>query len=459
MFLAITTTYQPATDLGHLLHKHPTRAQTHALPFGQAHIFYAEAQTARCTAVLLLDVDPVRLVRRQRGEFALSQYVNDRPYAASSFLSTAIAQVYGSALNGRSRERQALADSAIPLQARIAAVPARGGGRLLHQLFEPLGYEVEAQGHALDARFPEWGASRYFTVTLRGEKRLAELLTHLYVLAPVLDDDKHYYVGEDEIEKLMQRGEGWLAAHPYRDLIVRRYLKHRRALVQEALGQLVEEEETAADPAQLDEEEALVEAPLNLHEQRLQAVLEALKESGATRALDLGCGEGRLLQRLANEPQFREIVGVDVSVQALERAAQRLKGAAAQRVTLLQSALTYCDRRLAGYEAAALVEVIEHIEPGRLPALERAVFEAARPQTVVVTTPNAEYNALFPSLPAGRFRHRDHRFEWTREEFRQWAEHVAGRFGYRATLQPIGPVNEAHGSPSQMAVFQREETS
>src|SRR5215204_5420209 len=139
MLLTITTTHQPATDLGYLLHKNPARAQHFALSFGAAHVFYPEANTGRCTAALVLDVDPVGLVRGRRGPEGegglLMQYVNDRPYVASSFLSVAMADVFGTAMTGRSKERQELADTALPLEARLATVPCRGGDDLLRRLF------------------------------------------------------------------------------------------------------------------------------------------------------------------------------------------------------------------------------------------------------------------------------------------------------------------------------------
>jgi 3' terminal RNA ribose 2'-O-methyltransferase Hen1 len=460
VLLTISTTHRPATDLGYLLHKHPGRLQSFPLNFGQAHVFYPEATDERCTAALLLDVDPVALVRRDgaRGGFALDQYVNDRPYVASSFLSVAIGEVYGSALQGKSRERAELASRPLPLAARLAVLPCRGGESLLRGLFEPLGYVVAAQRHTLDARFPEWGESRYFTVDLSATTRLGELLAHLTVLVPVLDDDKHYWVGEDELEKLLRRGKGWLETHPARDLIAERYLMRKRGLVREAIARLAGDEEADPDLAAeaRDREEEAIEKPISLHTRRLETVTQVLQLSGAARVLDLGCGEGKLIRRLLEEPQFREIVGVDVSARALEIAVRRLKldrPPARGHVTLLHGALTYRDRRLAGYDAAAAVEVIEHLEPSRLAAFERALFEFARPGTVVVTTPNADYNVLFPGLPAGRLRHRDHRFEWTRAEFRDWAARVSDRFGYAVRCEGIGPEDEVHGSPTQMAIF------
>ncbi|MDP9353246.1 MAG: 3' terminal RNA ribose 2'-O-methyltransferase Hen1, partial [Chloroflexota bacterium] len=253
MLLTITTTNQPATDLGYLLSKHPDRVQSFGLAFGKAHVFYPEATPERCTAALLLDVDPIGLVRGKPGSegASLEQYVNDRPYVASSLLSVALSDVFRSAMAGRSKEREALAQSPIPLQARLAVVPCRGGEAFLRRLFEPLGYAVSAERRPLDERFPEWGESPYFTVTLEATCRLSELLTHLYVLVPVLDDEKHYYVGDEEVEKLLRRGDGWLGAHPERELIVQRYLKHQKNLARTALSRLMQEE--GADPGASEE--------------------------------------------------------------------------------------------------------------------------------------------------------------------------------------------------------------
>jgi 3' terminal RNA ribose 2'-O-methyltransferase Hen1 len=466
MLLTLTTTHEPATDLGYLLHKNPAKIQTFELTFGKAHVFYPEATQARCTAVLLLDVDPIGLVRGRRDSsfesFALGQYVTDRPYAASSFLSVAIARLFGSALAGRSRGRQALADASMPLIARIAALPCRGGERFLRSLFEPLGYAVTATRHPLDDHYPDWGDSPYFTVEISGHCPLSVLLTHLYVLIPVLDDDKHYWVGEAEVEKLLRHGEGWLAEHPQREAIVSRYLKHRRSLMRETLARLSDEDQ--ADPdAQVDahsQAEEAIETRISLNEERLDAVVATLKASGAKRVLDLGCGEGKLLSALLADKQFEEIVGLDVSSRTLERAADRLHldrlpQRQRDRIKLIQGSLTYRDKRLEGFDAAAVVEVVEHLDPSRLAAFARVLFECARPGTIVLTTPNAEYNVRFEGLAAGELRHKDHRFEWTRAEFQKWSEDVANRFGYTVRLVPIGPSAPDVGSPTQMAVFTR----
>jgi 3' terminal RNA ribose 2'-O-methyltransferase Hen1 len=468
MLLTITTTHRPANDLGYLLHKHPERFQSFDLSFGKAHVFYTKATAEETTACLLLDVDPVGMVRGKNPDqnFLLGQYVNDRPYAASSFLSVAISQVFGSALQGRCRDRPELAATAISLTARIEVLPVRGGERFLKGVFEPLGYEVEAVRFPLDDRFPDWGDSPYFSVSIRKMTTLADLLTHLYVLIPVFDNRKHYFVGEDEIEKLLAKGEGWLARHPEKDEITRRYLRFQPSLYRMALARLVQEEEPVeAEENELRPQEKLeetLEKPLSLNEQRMGAVVAALRASGAKRVLDLGCGAGALIRQLLKDKQFREIVGMDVSIRSLEAGQRRLKldrlpTSQAHRVKLIHGSLMYRDKRLEGFDAAAVVEVVEHLDPPRLSAFERVLFEFARPRTVVLTTPNREYNVTWDTLPAGKLRHPDHRFEWTRLEFQDRAQRLAERFRYTVKFLPVGLEHQEFGPPTQMAVFQQQE--
>jgi 3' terminal RNA ribose 2'-O-methyltransferase Hen1 len=462
MLLTLTTTHRPATDLGFLLRKHPERPQSFDVGFGTAHVLYPEATEERCTAALILDIDPIALVRGRRREGGgsegglLTQYVNDRPYAASSFLSVALSRVFGSAMGGRSEARDELAAQAIPLAARIVPLDCRSGLEFVVRLFAPLGYEV-AGAPILDRRGEP---SRYCDVTVSGTVPLAQLLTHLYVLIPVLDDEKHYWVGDDEIDKLLRKGEGWLPQHPERELITRRYLKHGRRLTRMALERLAELDDAAVpddDETATPALEAL-EQPLRLNDQRMERVVQVLREAGARSVLDLGCGAGRLIRELLGERQFERIVGVDASTRDLEMARDRLRldrlpERQRDRVTLLQGALTYRDKRLAGFDAAAVVEVIEHIDPPLLAAFAEALFDAARPKTIVLTTPNVEYNARFEALHGKELRHSDHRFEWTRAEFEAWARAVAERFGYAVRFEGIGEADPALGPPTQMGVF------
>jgi len=316
VLFTITTTRAPATDLGYLLHKHPDRPQSFEVASGTAHVFYPEAAPERCTAALLLDIDPIALVRgHKNGE--LTQYVNDRPYAAASMLAVAIKEAFRTALAGRCDARPDLAAEPIPLAIEVTALRCRGGPELTHRVFAPLGWTVDTRTQPFTPR--EWGDSPYLGLRLTGQARLADALNHLYVLLPVLDDAKHYWVSTEEVDKLIRAGGGWLA----------------------------------------------------------------------------------------------------------------------------------------GLDAAVLMEVIEHLDPERIPALERVVFGHAAPATVIVTTPNAEYNPHFATLPPAAFRHGDHRFEWTRAQFRGWANQTAIAYGYRARFLPVGPEDPRDGPPTQLAVFTR----
>ncbi len=473
MLLTISTTHRPAGDLGYLLHKHPGRVQSFPLSVGTAHVFYPTCDDDACTAALLLEVDPISLVRGKGGERTLDQYVNDRPYVASSMLSVAISQVFGTALAGNCKSHPELVQTPIPLTARLPALTCRGGDALVRRLFEPLGYQVATTTRALDTQFPEWGEAPAMAVEIAAEKTLCDLLTHLYVLIPVLDNDKHYWVGDDEVEKLLRHGEGWLGTHPERDLIAKRYLKYQRNLADEALRQLREQDGESAEGIEAerpdDPREEAGERRLSLHQQRHGSVVSVLQARGARSVVDLGCGEGRLIRELLRVPAFERIVGMDVSHRTLQTAADRLRlermpALQRRRVELIHGSLTYRDARLEGFDAAVLCEVIEHLDPARLTALERVVFEAARPALVIVTTPNREYNVMWEELPGGALRHRDHRFEWTRAEFQAWAADVCSRFGYACEFRGIGelgmtPDGIEVGTPTQMGVFTKSAVS
>lgn len=369
-------------------------------------------------------------------------------------------------MRGVCKSRPERAAEPLPLRVEIPALPARGGPDLVRRLFEPLGWTVDVEAVPLDTAFPEWGDSRYVRLVLESETlTLSNALRHLYVLLPVLDDAKHYWVAPDEVDKLLRAGAGWLPGHPEHKLITSRYLSRRWSLTREAMDRLELIRLAETDDSEVEEIDNAVEAeaerepkptPLAVH--RREAILTALRDHAAARVLDLGCGEGHLVRELLREPRFTEIVGVDVSVRALTIASRRLKldrmgERQAARVRLFQGSLAYTDKRLKGYDAAVLSEVIEHLDLPRLPALEYAVFGSARPRTVVVTTPNVEYNVRWETLPAGHVRHRDHRFEWTRGEFRAWAGAVAERHGYDVEFRPVGPDDPEVGPPTQLALF------
>lgn len=462
MLLTISTTHSPATDLGFLLHKHPDRFQSIDLAIGKTHIFYPESSKDRTTVALLLDMDPIDMVRSKRKYnrkgFSLGQYVNDRSYVASSFLSVALSKAFSTAMNGKCSKKPGLVDVKMPFEIKIAVLSApKGGGILIKSFFEPLGYQVDLDRHRLDDKFRNWGESNYFTVDLSHTITLKELLSHLYVLIPALDNNKHYYVSDDEIRKLLEKGKGWLDDHPEKEQIIHRYLIHLNSLSEEALNRLNDGEDFSA-ASEEEPEGAIQKKEQTLHQQRLTLVLEHLKKSGAESVIDLGCGEGKLLRMLLKDKQFSRITGMDVSYTELSKAKAKLHfeemaPMQKERIQLFQGALTYKDKRLEGFDAAAIVEVIEHLDEARLQSFERVVFEFAKPKTVIVTTPNSEYNALFKNMEPDAKRHSDHRFEWTRKQFEAWATRVAEKNNYKVDFLSIGPVEEMVGSPSQMAIF------
>lgn len=462
MLLTISTTYFPADDLSFLLHKHPKKIQSVEIAAGKAHIFYPEVTAQKCTAALLLDLDPVALVRSgspKGNDFALEQYVNDRPYVSSSFMSAAIAKAYSSALNGRCKDRPELVSVPMTFTVKLSVLPVKGGESTLRSLFEPLGYHVNAEQHMLDTTYPEWGNSRYFTVELINQLTLQQLLSHLYVLIPVCDNDKHYWVTEEEVEKLLSKGKDWLETHPQKEMIINRYLKNQRTLTNQALGVLLRKDDAEEKVEnELNIDETVEEPQLRIHDLRLQTAKDELLLAGARRVADLGCGEGKLIKLLLAESQFDYIMGMDVSYRSLEIARGRLKlerMSELKRLRLIHGSLTYRDKRLEGFDGAALIEVIEHLDEPRLTSLERSVFEFARPGVVVITTPNADYNIRFTDYQEGKMRHADHRFEWTRKEFVTWATNLAVKYEYNVVFKNVGEVDPEVGSLSQMAVFKK----
>ena len=438
-------------EFSFLLHKHPAGVHSKDTNFGTAHVFY----THPTRVSLLLQVDPLSLTRRGGAHaFALKPYVNDRGYVASSFLSVALNLVFRTAMAGRCPKHPELVDKEFAFQVSFPVLPSRGGARVLEKLFTPMGYEVESSPIPLDPEYPEWGNSSYYNVVLKVTSRLQDLLRHLYVLIPVLDNEKHYWVGSDEVSKLLAKGDTWLAEHPEKEMIAHRYLKQRRGLARQALDVL---QESTDDPIEAEDiSEEVTEQKIGLHQQRLETVSQKLLESGASVVGDLGCGEGKLLRYLLKGKGVERIVAMDVCLDALHKAEsslERLHPKKREKIELLHGSLVYNDERLNEVEAACLVEVIEHLEPDRLERVAANLFQRLKPQTLILTTPNREYNAVWESLPAGKFRHSDHRFEWTREEFRQWVNEVKN--DYQVTIEGIGEAHPDYGCPTQMAVFTR----
>ncbi|MDR1546497.1 MAG: 3' terminal RNA ribose 2'-O-methyltransferase Hen1 [Deltaproteobacteria bacterium] len=459
MLLTIACEGPGAEDLSYLLHKSPFKVQRFPLAFGQAVVFYPEYSAERVCAALMLDVDPLALARDQRRALGLPDYVSDRPYSSSSFMSVALARVFGSALGGRCPQRPEAVGRLLDLTVEAAMLPCRreSDREVLTSIFAHLGCEAVLTPAEADSASAEWCGVPYFNLRVRARTTLTDLLKRLYVLLPVSDGRKHYYIGRDEVEKLLRHGEGWLTELPEREFVARRYLRRAAQLVKLALERLDDGQGGAEEEPQ-DEAGTPIEVSekASLDKRRMAAILAALARSGASSVIDLGCGEGRLLSRLARAKEFQRVAGLDVSLKTLERAQKRLTRIFRRlpdKVTLLHGSVVYLDERLRGYDAAVCQEVVEHLEPHRLPVFAQILFGEMRPKTVAVTTPNREWNVKFANLPANGLRHADHRFEFSRAEFAQWAETTARRHGYRVELDELGELDDQLGRPTLMGIF------
>lgn len=449
MHLSISTTHKPATDLGFLLYKHPKKLHTRGTSFSTNHCFFSEATDDLCTANLWVNV-------RELQEFELyrrfnnfeNPFINDRPYVAGSLMSTAMSEMFRTAMSGSCRERPELARSPIPLTIEVATVRCEDGIDFIKGIFEPLGYQVDLESYLLDEAFPNWGSSPYFKLRLQTNKELYLVLRQLFILLPVLDNQKHYWVDEAEQEKIIKMGEGWLQAHPMFSKIVSRYLKNLQSLAVEVKKHFALDENLTTKARNKEEQ---LEQKIHLNTLRMDYVAELLKDHQVRTVGDLGCGEGKLIERLLQNSDITEIRAFEVSIDELEKAQQRIAELKQlERVKFFNSSVLYLDHRTKDLDAVVLVEVIEHLEEVRLPVLAANVFKYMEPSMVVITTPNFEFNQRFETKG---FRHPDHRFEWTREEFKSWCEVQAQKYGYTFKIDFIGEVDSALGGPTQVGVF------
>jgi 3' terminal RNA ribose 2'-O-methyltransferase Hen1 len=452
MFISMTTTYVPATDLGYLLHKHPDKMHKRTSSQSVNYCFFSEASVERCTVNLVLDIGLSHSYgfSKERPKPNYNPHVNDRPYVAGSIMSVALNDMFRSAFNGQSKEKPELSRTEIPLEISIATVSCADGEAFIRGIFEPLGYQVDISGFQYDEEFPEWGQSPYFVLNLKANKQISVVLKQLYVLLPVLDDSKHYWIEMTEKDRLLKMGEGWLASHPLVEVITKRALKHLGSLSSEALNQLGHIEPLLMKKASNEES---LEKTVGINDLRMQRVLEILEQENVNSVIDCGCGEGKLIEKLLGETRIPLIKGFDVGLESLEAAKRRIDhGSKEARVQLIHGSLVYLDDRLLGSEAIVLMEVIEHIDPSRLETMEKNIFGFVGSPLVVVTTPNFEYNQKFAIRG---FRHPDHRFEWTRSQFSNWCQGIGSRFKYSFDIQFVGAEDQALGSPTQIGVFKK----
>lgn len=467
MLLTITTENERAEELSYLLHKSPDKLQSFDITGGKAHVFYPEYTKTKCSVSLLLEIDTIELIRNIRlpdNGFMLKNYINDRPYVASSFTSHSIATVFSSAMNGKCSLKPELIEVEMSFEVNISLLKIKGGNsEWINRIFVPLGYEVEYKRHVLNENFPKWGESNYYSLKLKNKLTLQKLLSQLYVLLPVFDYEKHYFISTNEIDKLLEKGRDWLITHPEKEMITKRYLNNLKKYYNPALERLKDDNEEDIYQEDLEKlNEAEIEKKLSLNKQRLKAVFDKVKDSGFNSIMDLGCGEGKLLKMLLKDSKFSKITGMDVSFSELQKAKDNLyydnlSDKQKERINLFQGSLIYKDERLKNHQIATVIEVIEHIELDMLRSFEKILFSYLEPQMIVITTPNSEYNKKYEKLSQESFRHHDHRFEWNRKEFLEWLNYIKDKYNYGFEVFEIGDIDKELGSPTQMAVLKTGE--
>lgn len=498
MQLAIKATGEGAKMLSFLLSKNPQNLYDRSEKGYRVRLTYTVFTDTEVEAVLIVTPDPVELVKNSPDVYDITQYINDREFVTSSLFCSYARSALGTALNGRPKEEYSeWVNHAFNLTISFGPVASDLPDAVINDLFEYLGYEVTIERGQADYRFQLKERSSARFISISGLSTVQAALKQLFVLIPVLDNYKHYYLSEQEIDKLQRYGEGWLDRHPLRELIIKRSLRFQDLIDQAALiygdkrweqpaegynvwkpavgreeiaktaeikgiEELEELEELdGIDEAErLDGESARESAPfVSLNEQRYQAIVKIVENIPAKQTLvDFGAGEGKLSVRLGFIPGVKEILAVEPTERAQLRAIERFDKAARREAFVkpipVWGSLFYYDERLRCKDVMILCEVIEHIDEYRLPGTMECLFKEYQPKTLIVTTPNAEYNAFY-QMPE-KMRHKDHRFEWTRQEFSEWCNGWANLYPYEVQIEGIGDQTEEYGQPTQTAIFTRQ---
>ncbi|HWO95040.1 MAG TPA: 3' terminal RNA ribose 2'-O-methyltransferase Hen1 [Bacillus sp. (in: firmicutes)] len=454
MQLSMKVVGEGAENLSRLLAKNPNNLYDREEKGNRTRLVFTSSNEREAEAVIFVTPDPVELVRNSPGIFDITQYINDREFAVSSLFCSYIRTALGTALNGKPKEEFIeWVDHPFNMEVGFGPVASHLSDQTIRELFEPLGYLIEIERGEADYSFnlKQKSSARY--LKLKGQITVQQALRHLFILIPVLDNYKHYFIDEKEIEKIQRYGEGWLDEHPLRSYIIEQSLRFKELINKVPISSSIVTENKVNDD---------VSAPpkIRLNEQRYQAIIDKVESLPLNqKVVDFGSGEGKLSVRLGMVPNVQEILAVEPSESSQLRALERFEKAAGKDQfvcpTPIWGSLFYYDERLRGKDIIILCEVIEHIDEFRLPNIMKTIFGEYRPNALIVTTPNHEYNAVYDMDE--NMRHADHRFEWTRGEFKDWCETWIAKFPYSMQLQGIGQEHEEYGFPTQMCTFVRKE--
>ncbi|WP_141431100.1 3' terminal RNA ribose 2'-O-methyltransferase Hen1 [Bacillus sp. 03113] len=450
MQLSVKAVGDGAKILSYLIAKNPYNLYDRDEKSNRVRLVYTVFDEKEVEVVIFVTPDPVELVRNSANAFDITQYINDREFAVSSLFCTNIRKALGTALNGKPKEEyQKWVNHPFELHMNFGPVASHLSDENIVELLHPLGYIVEIERGETNYSFELKQRSSSRFIHLKGQQTIQQALRHLFILIPVIDNYKHYFIDEHEIEKLVRYGEGWLDSHPLREYIIKQSLRFSELINQfPSLAKKDDEEEHSSAPK------------VRLNELRYQAVVEKIKSlSQRASIVDFGSGEGKLSVRLSNIPDVKEVLAVEPSETAQLRAIQRFEKASYNQThvspTPILGSLFYYDERLLNKDVMILCEVIEHIDEYRLPNIMKTIFREYQPKTLIVTTPNREYNEVYAMDEI--VRHSDHRFEWTRQEFKSKCETWIKNVLYSMEFEGIGLEHEEYGHPTQMCTFVRKE--
>jgi 3' terminal RNA ribose 2'-O-methyltransferase Hen1 len=445
MQLSLTVRGSNADVVSYLIAKNPNNPYERDEKGFKVRLVYPKFSKEEIQFVIYVKPDPIDLVRNSSDLYDITHYINDREFAVSSLFITTIRKALGTALNGKPDEEYLeWVGHEFEIELSFGPVATDLRDKEIVDLFEPIGYKVEIERGVSNIR--EKSSAGF--VTLSGRQSVQSALKHVSILIPVIDNYKHYFLDEREVEKLDRYGEGWLEEHPMKQMIVKRALRFNALISQ---SQFYEKKQRNSN---YDEN-----PKVRLNDLRYEHILNYIKTLPQRETIvDLGAGEGRLSVQLGFLEGVKEILSIEPSNKSRIRAIERFQQVNTKEGYVepqsLSGSLFYFDSRLQNKDVIVLCEVIEHIEEDRLPKIFDTILNDYCPKTLIVTTPNQEYNVLYEM--DDEMRHDDHRFEWTRPQFVQNVESWTEQTPYQVSIQGIGEEHEAYGHPTQMAIFRRE---
>jgi 3' terminal RNA ribose 2'-O-methyltransferase Hen1 len=447
MQLSLTVRGSGAEAVSYLIAKNPNNLYERNEKGFKVRLVYPTFTKEEVQFVIYVKPDPIDLVRNTADSYDITHYINDREFAVSSLFITTIRKALGTALNGKPDEAYAeWVDHPFEIELSFGPVSTDLRDHELAELFEPIGYQVDIQRGVSVLR--EKSSARF--VTISGSQTVQNALKHVSILIPVIDNYKHYFLDEREVEKLDRYGEGWLESHPLKQLIVKRALRFNALISQSKYFGKKQHTSNQNENRRI-----------RLNDIRYEAILKVIQSLEHKETIvDLGAGEGKLSVQLGFLGGVKEILSIEPSnksrIKAIERFEQVNTKEAYVEPKSLAGSLFYFDSRLQNKDIIILCEVIEHIDEERLPKIFETILNDYRPKTFIVTTPNKEYNILYEM--SENLRHDDHRFEWTRAEFFQMMREWSAKSPYQISIQGIGEEHSEYGHPTQMAIFRREES-